>query len=172
MDDPNNIDQKIGAWLKKNKEAQNLDNLSLTKLSGVANSQISRIENGRSSVTSQALVRLCYGLRIEPNEFMREFGFNELSYDGAATYLDAGKHLRKERRLRQKTLADVQEAIGVPQSTLSRLEKGEVCLIRFSYIVRLNALFECSPSILSMFWRASELYARIELNGNSKWRVF
>jgi len=82
---------------------------------------------------------------------------------GVITYLDAGDYLRNQRQQWQKTLVDIQVSIGLPQSVLSRIENGEMENIRFGYVLKLNQLFSCDPSILSMFLASSEFHSGIDL---------
>jgi transcriptional regulator with XRE-family HTH domain len=78
----NEIEEKIVSWLIKTRHEQKLDILELAQRSGLANSQISRIENRRSSITLLAVVRLCYGVNVPPISFIKESGVGTIIYPG------------------------------------------------------------------------------------------
>jgi transcriptional regulator with XRE-family HTH domain len=76
----NEIEEKIVSWLIKTRHEQKLDIIELAQRSGLAHSQISRIENRKSSITLLAVVRLCYGLNVPPIPFIKESGVGTIIY--------------------------------------------------------------------------------------------
>lgn len=61
---------------------------------------------------------------------------------------EMGKRIRDMREKKAYTLDKVSEKIGIPKSTLSKLENGKMLRIDRHYIDKLARLFECDPAYL------------------------
>ena len=57
--------ERLAAYLRQERKLRGYDVRTLVGKSGVTNAQISRIENGKSQISMEALVRLSFGLGVE-----------------------------------------------------------------------------------------------------------
>lgn len=62
--------------------------------------------------------------------------------------VEMGKRIHDMRKKWGYTLDEVVDHVGIPKSTLSRLENGKLKTINRSYINRLANLFDCDPAYL------------------------
>lgn len=62
--------------------------------------------------------------------------------------VEMGRRIHNMRKKWGYTLDEVVEHVGIPKSTLSRLENGKLKTINRSYINRLANLFDCDPAYL------------------------
>ena len=71
------VNQFLGQKVKRARNENNLSITDLSRLSGMAGSYISLIENGKKpKVSMYTFLRLCYFLKINPSEFF--IGVDEL----------------------------------------------------------------------------------------------
>ena len=62
--------------------------------------------------------------------------------------VEMGRRIHDMRKKWGYTLDEVVDHVGIPKSTLSRLENGKLKTINRSYINRLANLFDCDPAYL------------------------
>ena len=74
------IEIRFGQWLRETRESKNLDLRTLSKLSGITTSIISRIENGLSAVTFNTVVGLCFGLAVTPKTLLEKLAVVSINF--------------------------------------------------------------------------------------------
>jgi len=96
---------------------------------------------------------------IEPREFE-----NILNKGGVLLLPDCGLYLSTIRKRSKISRLALQPMTSVSDSTISRLETGEITRIRFADIVSIDAALAASGKIIAMFWCAALLHTGLIRN--------
>ncbi len=82
---------------------------------------------------------------------------------GLLTYHDVGLYLRHARLDRSLTLAGLEEAAGISDSVVNRLESGSLEKIKLASLVQLDEQLACRGELLALSWRAAEFHSGLML---------
>jgi len=99
---------------------------------------------------------LRYPSEIEPDNILEIY-----RQDGALIMADIGAYLKKVRRERQVTLANLEDSISFSDSALSRLETGSIERFKLMDILRLDEQLGQEGKVLALLWQACKSSERL-----------
>lgn len=87
--------------------------------------------------------------------------FTIYQHGGMLTLIDIGEYVKKVRREKQVTLAQLEQAANITQSIRSRLESTVIEQIKLADVFMLDEQLGQEGTLLSMYWSVYSFYARL-----------
>ena len=114
-----NYDLSFGQIIKQAREMQGLTCRELSELSGISESEIHRIESGKTKQPQlDTIRRLFQALKLDREKLISKG--NEISYD-----LSFGQIIRQVRKIQGLTCKELSELSGISETEIRRIESGK-----------------------------------------------
>lgn len=85
---------------------------------------------------------------------------------GMITNYDVGAYVRRSREAKGESLRSIAAQAGLEFTSLARLERGEIELLKFDDLIKIDKTLELVGDILSLAWGAEEFYMGIARSDN------
>jgi transcriptional regulator with XRE-family HTH domain len=155
----NSTDKKISRWLKSNRRSQKMDIQKFSELSGISTAHISRIENGKSRITIDILVRMAHALEYIASDVLKSMGVmvGQSLRSDIKTNKELGSLLKEFRVGLDLSQARLGEAIGVTQSAIYRYEEGMTEKLFLDNVLSLDEFFEKRGELIRLALNVAEV---------------
>ncbi|KAB2952386.1 helix-turn-helix domain-containing protein [Heliorestis acidaminivorans] len=104
------------SWIRLKREEKGLSLQELSRMSGVSVSYLSEIERGTKEGASKTVIKIASALGVPREEVMKPITESEIGL---------GQRIRMIREKKNRSLADLATAVGLEESQLIEIEKGE-----------------------------------------------
>lgn len=122
----NNI-KNYAFYITKLRHKLGVSQIAFSKAAGISNSQMRRIEAGTAVLEEQIIKNICETYHVDPRYFEGTVDLDEavVVEDVEKKRTEIGTRLRQLRQDRKKTLKELSSIIGLSESQLCMIEKGD-----------------------------------------------
>lgn len=107
-------------------------------------------------------------LKYPTDEISKDTILEIYTTGGVITTHDVGAYVRRSREAKVMSLREMATKAGIVFTSLARLERGEIELLKFDDLIRIDKALGMVGDILSLAWGTGEFYTGIAKPGTRK----